>query len=165
VRIPGTTTLLSLALTGALVACAAASAGDSSPLQLDRQLVAKAAGGQWARVYDAMHPAQQEVVAYRDFSRCVAKALALAKAFGYDFSTARWEGGKVDPRRRSIRIPGTRLRALATAVHDRVSVEVGGKRRTLPSDEPTYFVRIQGSWRWIDTDTSPADYKKPNCGS
>jgi hypothetical protein len=165
VRIPGMAILGSLALTSALVACATASAGPSSPLQVDKQLVSYAANGQWGKVYDAMHPAQQNVVAYGDFFRCVTQAVALGRAFGYDFSTARWEDGTVDPRKRSIRIPGTRLRVQATAVHDHVSVEAGGKRTTLASDEPTYFVRVRGSWRWIDTDTSPADYRKLHCGN
>jgi hypothetical protein len=151
--------LSAIAIIFAVVCASAGAAG--SPTDLESQIVAWVASGQYGKVYDLMPPQQQEVIPYNDWYSCTAGALMLAKGFGADVRTSKFVNAKLHAQTRLMTMPGTNVKVRATVLTVTVSLVEGGKRTT--STAPAYWVRLGGRWRLIDENV--ADYKKHKCGS
>jgi hypothetical protein len=138
-----------------------------SPVDFVRQEVAWVASAQFGKLYQTLHPAQQQAISYTTWHRCTIAGLAVARRLGMDFRTLKFVSAKIEPHRKTITVPGTHGHVLVTAIDTTISLLIHGKRRTLgpndPGSTPDYLVNIDGNWRWIDTNLP--DYKKPNCGN
>jgi hypothetical protein len=162
--IPILKTAAVFAVTLALAGWTATGTSAQSPKQFVQQVVRWAGTGQWEKMYNAMHPAEQRVLSYRDFHRCAAMKMLLAKTvMGVDSSSVRFVSTKVEPKTKAVTISGTHVLVQATVVSNTISINLGGKRITQPASLE-YIVRLDGGLRWFDTDTTATDYKKAKCG-
>ena len=150
--------LFALAIVVAVV-CGSARAAES-PTDLEPQIVAWVANGQYGKVYDLMPPQQQGVIPYKDWYSCTAAAMLLAKGLGADVRTSKFVNAKPQARPRLMTLPGTTVKVQATVLTVTVSLVEGGKRTT--STDQAYWVKLGGQWRLIDENV--ADYRKHNCG-
>jgi hypothetical protein len=145
-----------------IVAVVSASArAAESPTDLEPQIVAWVASGQYGKVFDLMPPQQQQVIPYNTWYSCTAAAMMVAKGFGADVRTSKFVDAKPQAKTRLMTLPGTNVKVQATVLTVTVSLVEGGKRTT--STDHAYWVKLGGQWRLIDENV--ADYKKHNCGS
>ena len=146
----------------AIIRCAQGAAQTQTITEFERAGLVAAAHSQWGQLYDTMHPAQKRLVTYKRFFKCMAGQVVLARIFGYDFSTIRFVSARA-VKQKTMTIPETNIRVNATAVRVTSSVVEGGKRVT--ESDPDYVVKMNGQWRWIDTDIKPSEYKDGSCGN
>jgi hypothetical protein len=99
---------------------------------------------------------------YKQFVNCMVGAAFLGRAFGIDFSSIRFISARV-VKQRSMKISGTKVRVNATVVKVTTSLVEGGKRVNDSALE--HDVKVNGQWRWIDTDIKPSEYKDKSCGN
>jgi hypothetical protein len=151
--------LLAIAIIVAVV-CASARAAES-PTDLEPQIVAWVASGQYGKVYDLMPPQQQKVIPYNNWFSCTVAAMMVAKGFGADVRTSKFVNAKPQAGPRLMTLPGTTVKVHATVLTVTVSLVEGGKRVT--STDQAYWVKLGAQWRLIDENV--ADYEKHNCGS
>ena len=148
----------------ALAAGVATGASAQSPEQFFQEMTGRVATGQWGKMYDTMHPAEQRVLSYGDFHRCAVMKMRLAKTvMGVDPASGRFVSAKVAPKTKAVTISGTHVLVRATVVSYTISITEGGRR--VKSASLQYIIRVDGGWRWFDTDTTAADSKKANCGT
>ena len=145
----------------ALAGSAQGAAQTQTVAQFERGYANAFAHKQWGDVYDTLHPAQRQLIAYGDFFKCAVGAEVVAKAFGYDLSSVRFVRARV-VRQKQLTLPETRVRVLATVVRVSDSMLAGGKRVTESHLE--YVVKHNGQWRWIEMETKPSAYKNHSCG-
>jgi hypothetical protein len=144
-----------------LVGCAEGAAQTQTITEFERAGTNAIANSQWGRLYDSMHPAQQRFVPYKRFFNCMAGNSFLAKGFGVNLATIKFINARV-VKQKSMTIPETKIRVNATVVKVTSSIIEGGKRVT--ESDPDYVVKLNGQWRWIDTDIKPSEYKNKSCG-
>jgi beta-lactam-binding protein with PASTA domain len=118
--------------------------------------------GQYGRYYDSLIPAQQKLVSYADYFRCITTSAITAKAFGVDLSTVRIDKAVTQPGVSTVSVPGTDEDVSAVTVTIYPSVVEGGKRaEQKPQDE--YVVRVNGRWRMIDSNDL-SKFASKDCG-
>ena len=155
--------LASLIAAMTLVGCADAASPSQTLPQFEKQLIQQLARGQWKRLYRELHPAQQRIISRSNFSRCMDSVVQHAANHGVNFSSQRFVRAKVEPKKRTVSIPGTSLRVEATAVRTWWSIVAGGARRILGGN-PQNVVSVNGGWRWLEVGPTPSDFKKKGCG-
>jgi hypothetical protein len=99
--------------------------------------------GQYALLWDELHPAQQALVSRENYVLCAQKGSSVAEEIDSVKDTYDEE----------ILIPGTTLTVPSRAI--KVTLDFGGQK-----DPTTYHeVNADGTWRWVLA--SPADLADP----
>lgn len=106
--------------------------------------------GQGGRLYEMLHPAQQEIIPRDQFITCER---------GLDFQIENIEIDETYPE--SVTIPGTNVEAESTAVTFTIQVKAG--EGTRENTQTLHAFNVDGEWRMVMSD--PAPYANGQCPS
>jgi acetaldehyde dehydrogenase (acetylating) len=133
--------MVGLAVVGALALGACGGGGDKPEVAALKREFAFIGDGQWGRLYDMLHPAQQALVTRDQFITCSAKTSQPAISVG---SVKEIFDEVVD-------VPGTPLHVPSRAVT--FEAHSGGAKDVVTQ----HVVDIDGTWRWILNDPTQVE--------
>lgn len=120
----------------ALAGCGGGGGGSGAEDALERQ-IGYLSDGQYGRLYDELHPAQQKLIDEDAFVRCYDEVAGGVSITGFDVK---------DTYPEKVRIPGTTLKADSVAVTVAIKAKIG----EAPGEDTRTFHEfdVDGDWRF-----------------
>jgi hypothetical protein len=143
-----------VAVAFAVGAGAPAASANTSAGEFLKSVVASTGKGQYGRVWDRLHPAQQRFISRDRLIDCYERGDVPS------FTIKRWK--VLATYQEKKRIPGTNVRARTTAVTVRYTIDIDG-RPDATGTETLHAVLVSGRWRSMADAEAMQRFKRGKC--